>query len=58
MDIEQIRKMYNDASSGTDKPNCAWSVLDDLRSMFGDEVVDAGLADGSITVYDLVDEDA
>ena len=33
------------------------SVLDELRRLFGDEAIDSGLADGSITVYDLVEGD-
>lgn len=31
------------------------SVLDELRDMFGNQVIDAGLADGTIIAYDLVE---
>lgn len=57
MDIEAIRKMVIDAMSGDDHPACMWWAERDLRRIFGDEVVDAGLADGTISVYDLEDDD-
>jgi len=31
------------------------SVLDELREMFGDKVIDEGLADGSIVAYDTLE---
>jgi hypothetical protein len=54
---KEMEAIYRKASEGNVFPPYALTTESSIRRIFGDEVVDRGLADGTITYFHLEEEE-
>lgn len=52
---EKMEKMYRDAASSSNKPDLSWTTIPNMRAIWGDEQVDAWIADGTIILEETND---